>query len=267
MISAITFIFSQEEADYIEPCLQSLSWADEIIVIDNGAPKETLDIVKKYTKKIFPSDSKNFDVRHNFAAQKASGNWLLYIDADERISSKLKDEIASELKAPKFDAYKLQRINFYLGKEVKYGDHLPDYVTRLFNKEKLQGWSGEIHESTKVNGKVGKMNSPLYHLTHRDIFTMVEKTINYSQHEANLRFNADHPPVVWWRLIRVFLTELWTRIIVMQGWRQGTEGWIDGLLQSFSMFIVYARLWEMQRREALSQTYKSLDQKILAGEI
>lgn len=267
MISAITFIFSKEEAEFIEPCLQSLSFVDEIIVIDNGAPEEVLKIVKKYTKNIYQDFSKDFASRHNLGKEKASGDWLLYVDCDERVSKKLKDEILETLNNPKDDAYQLRRVNFFLGKEVKFGDRVPDYVTRLFKKEKLTGWFGEIHESSEVDGTKGILNAPLYHLTHRNIFSMVEKTINFSEHEADLRLKANHPPVVWWRLIRVLITEMFIRLIKMGGWRQGTEGWIDGLLQSFSIFIVYARLWEKQQKVSLYETYRKLDEDILGGKI
>lgn len=267
MISAIVFIFWQEEELYIENCLKSLSFVDEVIVIDNGASQKTVEIAKKYADKYIFTKDKNFATRHNLGAENSKGEWLLFVDADERISKSLAEEIANEIKNPKFDSYQLNRINYFLGKKVRYGDRNPDYVTRLFKKESLITWTGEIHESSQVKGTIGKLLSPFYHLTHRDIFTMVEKTINYSEHEAKLRFDAKHPPVVWWRLIRVTLTEFFNRIIKLQGWRQGTEGWIDGLFQAFSLFVVYARLWEMQRKENLEKTYKKIDEEILKGEI
>lgn len=266
-LSVILFIFWPEEENYIEACLKSISWVDEIVVIDNGASPKTLEIVKKYTDKIYKSNSDNFADRHNLGKEKSSGDWILYVDADERLSKSLTEEIRSELRNPKFNAYQIKRVNFFLGKKVKFGDRIPDFITRLFKKEKLESWFGEIHESSQVDGKIGKLDAPLYHLTHRDIYSMMEKTINFSEHEAKLRFQNNHPPVVWWRLVRVFLSEFYTRIIKYQGWRQGTEGWIDGIFQSFSLFIVYARLWELQRNPKLEETYKEIDKKILSGEI
>lgn len=267
MLTVVVFTFWPEEETYVEACLKSVNFADEIIVIDNGATPETLDIVKRYTKKIYLTPTKNFAERHNLGREKASGDWILFIDSDERVSVSLSQEISRAVKTPDLDAYELRRVNYFLAKEVKFGDRFPDYVTRLFKKDKLQSWSGEIHESSFVDGKIGRLSSPLYHLTHRDIFSMVEKTINFSQNEAKLRLAVNHPPVVGWRLLRVFITEFFTRLIKYQGWRQGTEGWIDGIFQAFSMFIVYARLWELQRKPSLGETYKELDRKILEGAI
>lgn len=263
-LSAILFTFSSEEEKYIETALKSISWVDEIIVIDNGASLKALAIVKKYTKNIYFTPDNSFASRHNFGKEKATGNWLLYLDADERISKNLSLEIKKVLENPQADAYDLNRQNFYLGKEFRFGDRYPDFVTRLFKKDKLINWVGEVHETSKVSGKIAKLLAPLFHLTHRDIYSMIKKTINYSEHEAKLRLAANHPPVVWWRLIRVFLTEFFNRVIKYQGWRQGTEGWIDGIFQAFSLFIVYARLWELQRKPSLEETYKEIDKKILS---
>ncbi len=264
-LSAIVFVFWPEDEFLIDTCLKSLNFADEIIVIDNGATQKTIEIIKKYTSKIYKSSSNSFAERHNFGAEKAGGDWLLFIDSDERVSQKLAQEILHI--SDKFSAYQLHRVNYFLGKEVRFGDRYPDYVTRLFQKNKLQTWVGDIHESSQVSGEIGKLDSPLYHLTHRDIFSMMAKTVNFSEHEAQIRLKANHPQVAWWRLVRVFLTEFWIRILKYQGWRQGTEGWIDGIFQAFSLFIVYARLWELQRKPTLGETYQEIDQKILAGQI
>lgn len=268
-LSAITFIFNDAEGDFIEPCLQSLSFADEIIVIDNGASERTLSLVKKYTDKIYSCAAKDFALRHNLGSEKAKGDWLLFIDSDERVSQRLSQEIKRVVENPEssLGAYSILRINYYLGKLVRHGDRLPDYVTRLFTRTALKKWTGIIHESTEIEGKVGKISAPIYHLTHRDVDSMVLKTLNFSRHEARIRLDINHPPVVWWRLLRVCFTEFWHRFVKLQAWRQGTEGWIDGLIQVFSYFIIYAQLWEMQRKEPLEKTYREIDKKIISGEI
>lgn len=266
-LTAVLFIFWPDEEDYIETCLKTLGFVDEIIVIDNGATSKTISLCKKYTEKIYQSASKSFSERHNLGKEKASGDWVLYIDADERISQKLSDEIRKNLRNSSYDAFELRRVNYFLGKEVRYGDRYPDFVTRLFKKDKLAGWTGSIHESSQVDGKIGKLANPLYHITHRDVYSMLEKTINFSENEAQIRLQIGHPSITGWRLLRVFVTELWTRLIKYQGWRQGTEGWIDGIFQAFSLFIVYVRLWELQRKPTLLQTYKEIDRKIISGQI
>lgn len=262
-LSAVVFIFWPEEEDYLEACLKTVSWTDEIIVIDNGATAKTKAIASRYTKKIYRDEGNDFALRHTLGGQKATGDWLLYVDADERVSARLAGEIKRVIASPAADAYEIFRENYFLGKKVRFGERYPDYVTRLFKKEKVLGWYGEIHESAKIAGRIGRLDGPLYHLTHRDIASMMRKTINFAQIEARLRLKAGHPKVVWWRLLRVILTEGYTRLVKYQGWRGGTSGWIDGLFQAFSLFIVYVRLWEEQRRPSLGQSYRELDEKIL----
>jgi len=266
MISAVLFVFWPDEANYIEACLQTLDWADEIIVIENSANDETIKVVKKYTQKVYKSKSNSFAERHNLGKELSKGDWIFYIDADERVSRSLSAEIKNSINGS-LDAYEVRRVNFFLAKEVRYGDRYPDYVVRLFRKSKLVSWTGIIHESSNVDGKIGRLSNPFFHLTHRNIFSMLEKTINFSEHEAQLRLKANHPPVVWWRLPRVFITELWTRMVKYQGFRQGTEGWIDGFFQALSMFIVYARLWELQRKPSLDETLNEIDKKIVEGKL
>ncbi len=265
MLTAVLFIYWPEEENYVEACLQSLAFADEILVIDNGATPKTLKIVRKYTDKVYHSTFDNFAARHNLGKDKAAGDWLLYIDSDERVSRQLASETREVLQNPGASAYQLHRVNFFLGKKVRFGDRYPDLVTRLFKKSDLVGWEGEIHESSKVKGPIATLFSPLYHLTHRDIYSMMAKTVNFAEHEARLRLAASHPKIVGWRLVRVFLTEFYQRLIVLQGWRQGTEGIIDGAFQAFSLFIAYVRLWELQRKPNLVETYREIDQKILEG--
>jgi len=265
-LTAIIFIFWPDEKDYLETCLKSVSFADEIVVINNGANEETVKIAQKYSKKIFDCPDKSFAARHNFGAEKATSDWLLFIDADERVSIKLQKEIKKLLEENSADVAEINRVNFYLGKKFRFGDRYPDWVKRLFKKSSLKGWTGEIHETSQSVGKTVQLSAPLYHFTHRNIFTMVEKTINFSEHEAKLRMNVNHPPVVWWRLVRVFLSEFFHRVFILQGWREGTQGWIDGIFQAFSLFIVYARLWEMQQKPSLEEKYKEYDKKILQGD-
>lgn len=267
MLSVVVFIYWPEEENYLAACLETVKFADEIIVIDNGATPKSLQIVRKFTKKIYRTSSTSFADRHNLGKEKATGDWILFVDADERVSQKLRGQIIEAISSPGSVAYQLNRVNYFLGKKVRFGDRFPDYITRLFKKEFLQGYSGEIHESSVVTGKIGTLDGPLYHLTHRDMSSMLEKTINFSEHEANLRLAANHPPVVWWRFPRVILTEAWNRLVKLGGWRQGTEGWIDGLFQALSLFVVYARLWEKQRYPPLRETYQKIDNDILSGKL
>jgi len=249
-------IIAKNEEKIIKDCLESAMWADEVILIDSGSTDKTVEIAKKYKAKIIklPSVKLEFSKWRNAGLKAAEGDWVLYLDADERVTPELKEEILKKLqnsKTPKTKivAYAISRKNFYLGKEVRFGGSWPDYVKRLFRREKLKGWKGRLHEEPVFEGKLGHLKEPMIHLTHRDLSSMIEKTSQWSKIEAELLYDAGHPPVTWWRILRVIFSEFWDRGIRKQGFRDGTVGWIEIIFQVFSRFITYARLWERQQEK------------------
>jgi len=243
-------IIAKDEEKMIEDCLQSVKWADEVVLVDSGSTDQTPQIAKEYGAKVIqvPFEKLEFAKWRNVGLEKARGDWILYVDADERVIPELKKEILKVVTghSRSVTAYEIPRRNFYLSKEVHYGGAWPDYVKRLFLKKKLKGWRKRLHEDPIFKGQMGRLKSPFVHLTHRDLSSMVEKTREWSKIEAKLLFESGHPAVTWWRILRVMLTEFWQRGIKLQGWRDGTVGWIEIIFQMFSRFITYARLWEMQ---------------------
>jgi hypothetical protein len=105
-----------------------------------------------------------------------------------------------------------------------------------------------------VKGKVGVLEGYLFHYTHQDLTSMVEKTIAWSEIEAELRYNANHPKMSWWRFFRVMLTAFFDSYVRQKGYKAGTAGLVESIYQSYSMFITYARLWEMQQEHTKRKT-------------
>lgn len=248
-ISAI--ILAKNEAVRMGKCLESLAWADERIVIDNDSTDDTAKIAKKLGAKVINSSDKSFAGRRNLGLKEAKGDWILYVDADEIVSEELKKQIVSviENKQLTIAAYVLHRKNYYLGQPWP----LQEKFVRLFQKSALKEWYGDLHESSRVEGKIGELSAPLTHDTHRTLEEMVAKTNEWSSIEATLRLHSGHPSIVWWRLFRVMGTAFYDSFIRQGGWRAGTVGWIESIYQAFSMFITYAKLWEMQKVESQKQ--------------
>jgi glycosyltransferase involved in cell wall biosynthesis len=244
MLSAI--IITKNEEQMIVECLKSLDFVDEMLVIDNGSIDRTDHLAQKQGAEIFKSDATDYSQLREFGLRCAKGDWVLYIDADERVSLELKQEIITTIKTSSASVFALPRTNYYLGIPMHYGGWGGDYVIRLFRRPALFGWQGELHEQPKFIGNLQKLSQPLIHYSHRDLSSMVNKTLNFTAFEANLRLAAHHPPVTWWRFFRVMLTEFWYRFVILSAWRDGPEGIIDGLFQVFNTFIIYARLWELQ---------------------
>jgi len=242
---------TKNEERMIKDCLASVKWADEIVVIDDYSQDKTREIAKKFGARVFLHRWQGFSQQKNYGFRKTKGEWVLFLDADERVTPELKTEILQIIKSPQvsFVGYKMPRLNNLLGQDMHFGGWYPDYQTRLVKREKFKGWRGKLHEQLLINGRVGRLKSHLYHLTHRSLSAMIEKTQRWSKIEAELLEKAGHPPVTWWRILRIMLTEFWQRGVKKQGWRDGTVGWIEIFFQMFSRFFTYARLWEKQNRK------------------
>lgn len=249
MIKISVIVITKNAEEMIADCLDSLSFCDEVIVVDNKSEDRTTDIAKKMGAKVVEHSSDDFSETRNIGQKKAMGEWLLYIDTDERVTSELASSIKSHVLSGKSEAaFKIKRKNFY------FGNHEWPYIERLerlFRKDHLEGWYGKIHESPKIKGEVGELDGYLLHYTHRDLRSMLEKTIKWSKVEAELRYKANHPKMTWWRFPRVMLTAFLDSYIRQSGWKVGAIGLIESMYQSFSIFVTYARLWEMQEKSKI----------------
>jgi len=244
-------IIAKNEEEKIKDCLESVVWADEIILVDNGSTDQTVRIAKIYKARIVKKTTGVYKDLRNKGLSEAKGEWVLYVDADERVTPLLKKEIemvmaASEISAREFSAFAIPRKNIILGREMKHGGWWPDYVKRLYKKDRLKGWYGELHEEPDFEGNLGYLINPLIHLKHDKLEEMVEKSNIWSDAEAQLLYKAKHPKMVWWRFFRIMVTELWYRLISLRGFLDGPEGIIYAFYQMWYRFMVYAKLWGIQ---------------------
>lgn len=256
-------VITKNEEYRITACLESIKWADEIIVVDSGSKDKTLQIVEKYTDKIFKTDQQNFAAIRNLGVEKAVGEWVLFVDADERILEPLKIEIEAMINLSDYSAYAISRNNIIFGTAVKYGSFWPDWVIRLLKKTDFDSWIGKVHEYPKFRGKLGYSKNSLLHLTHRNIDQIVLKSLEWSKIDAKLRLDAGHPKMSGWRFLRIFLTEIFNQGILRKGFFNGSVGVMDSLLQAFSFYMTYVRLWEMQQPKPLDKIYDGLDKKLI----
>ncbi len=250
MISKISaVILTKNEEDRIEKCLVSLSWVDERIVIDNGSTDKTVELAKKHNVKVIEVSEGDFSQLRNRGKDVARGDWLLYIDADEQVTPELKGKIKFIINTFNSEngpfGYFIKRKNLYIGHSWPYMDKMQ----RLFWKKSLLHWEGKLHETAIVEGIIGTIDEPLIHDTHRTISEMVTKTNVWSDVEAKLRIDSRHPPITWWRFLRVMMTAFWNSFVFQRGWRVGAVGWIESIYQAFSIFITYAKLWELQQKD------------------
>lgn len=261
MISVVIIVKNEQER--IKACLESVKWADEIVVLDNGSNDQTLEISKKYTDKLFKFDNVDFAYIRNKGVEKAKGDWVLFVDADERVTLDLKEEITQKITENSFSAYAIPRSNVIFGKQVSYGPFWPDWVVRLLKKDRFRGWIGKVHEYPEFEGKLGYCENYFIHLTHRDIDQIVLKSLEWSKIDARLRFDSNHPPMSGIRFIRILLSELFYQGIIRRGFFGGTVGVMDSILQSFSMFMTYVRLWQLQQPKSRVEVYEEIDEQLI----
>lgn len=245
-MSISALVLAKNEEEMIASCLKQLDFGDEIIVLDQGSNDKTIEIAKKFTKKIFSTTTESFAKNREILASYAQGDWLLYIDADERINKETLEEIKKSVKEKKYSAYYFPRKNIILGKWLKHGGWWPDYVPRLFEKNSLVGWRGKVHESPQVNGEFGYLKNPITHLTARNLNSMLQKTIKWAKIEAGLAHEANHPKVTIPKVIWASLKEFVQRYFIKLGLLDGFVGFIEAVFQGLHKAAVLVYLWELQ---------------------
>lgn len=216
------------DATLLKECLDSVSWCNEIVKVETDKKEGS------------------FAEWRNEGAKEAKGEWILYIDTDEKVTPELKKVILEVISADEFSGYAIPRRNILLGHEMKHGGWWPDYVLRLIKKDKLKGWKGDLHEQPEVDGPICHLKEPLIHVSHRSVTEMLEKTNKWSEIEAKLLFDSHHPKMNVFRFFSAGMREFWYRGVIKMGFLDGTEGIIEVFFQTYSRLITYSKLWEMQ---------------------
>ncbi len=248
-INKITaIIITKNEEKMITSCLKSVDWVDQILVVDTGSSDKTRELAKKEGSTVIEyTDGKNFSDYRNYAISKAKSPWVLFVDADERVTLDLKKEILKVIFSDDSKSgYAIARLNNLLGHDMKWGGWWPDYVMRLIKVDRFVKYTGELHEQPQIKGKTGKLKSYFYHITHRSLTSMIEKTNKWSEYEARLMFDANHPKMNIMRFFTGVFREFWYRAILKLGFLDGPIGIIEIVFQMFSRFVSYSKLWELQ---------------------
>lgn len=228
-IKLSVIIITKDEQELIRDCLESISWADEIIIVDSGSKDNTLNICREYTNNILINDDwQGFGYQKNLALQQATGEWVLSIDADERVTPELKQQIQQVARTDSYIAYKIPRLAYFLGKEMRHGGWWPDYVLRLFLREKAQFSDDIVHERVLVDGAVGQFKTPLLHYSYTSLEQVLVKNDKYSTAAAI----KAHQQGKQSSLAKALSKASWTfsrAYILRAGFLDGKEGFIAAL--------------------------------------
>lgn len=243
-LSVVISAFNEEKK--IQDCLESVKWADEIIFIDNSSCDKTLEIAKKYTSKIFKRpNNPMLNINKNYGITKASGNWVLVLDADEQVSDGLKKEIDSKLNSETdISGYWIPRKNIIFDKWIQHSGWYPDYQLRLIKSGIGKFPEKHVHEMIETRGKTAYLKENLIHLNYETIAQFLRKHIQiYAPNEAQDLLNKGYV-FSWVDSIRMPSNEFLSRYFAREGYKDGFHGLMLSLFMAFYHFVIFSYIWE-----------------------
>jgi glycosyltransferase involved in cell wall biosynthesis len=242
---SVTVVAKNEEAD-LGAALASVAWADEIVVVDSHSTDDTVAVARQHTERVFVHDWLGHVEQKNYAASLAAHDWILSLDADERVTPALATEIQALMAGTPADAaYRIPRVTFHLGAWIRSTDWYPDHQHRLYDRRAAK-WTGRyVHEALTVNGRVGSLRGEIEHYAYRDIADHLETINRYTTYAATQMFEdgrragllqlAGHPPLAFLR-----------NYIARGGIADGARGFIISSMNAYYVFLKFAKLWQLQ---------------------
>lgn len=236
-------IITYNEGDRVEECLKSVSFCDEIIVVDSGSSDNTLEIARKYTDKVFFHEWEGYARQKEFAAKAAQNLWVLLVDADERVSPQLREEILSLSGNDGVNGYFIKRDLYFMGRKLKYGGAGRDWVLRLFKSSDFVIRDTDVHEAIEVKGNTARLKGALEHFSYRDLTDYFNCFNRYTSLGAVARYKKGmKAPFI--QNFRVFY-EFVMRYFIRGGFLDGYPGFVYAMISSFYAWIKYAKLKEL----------------------
>jgi glycosyltransferase involved in cell wall biosynthesis len=246
---------TKDESENLQACLDSIAFADEIILVDDCSSDDTVEIAGGFgARVIVRASGGSFHENKNLAIDEASGDWILSLDADEVVSEELARSIREALSLPRGDGYLVDRHNYFLGKWIKGCGWYPDHILRLFRKGTSR-WPLEIHETPRLAGgnrNAPLLKGPLIHFSYRDLEQYFEKfnrytsrlAVEYALHQQKMRgssipINLIARPGYWF----------FNKYFLRAGFRDGLRGFFISFSSALTIFVSYLKLWEAQRRD------------------
>ena len=236
-------VITRDEAANIEACLASVAWADEILVVDCGSTDRTVDLARNTKARVIVKDWPGYGAQKNFAATQAAHDWILSVDADERVTPELATEIRARLAGQVTAAgFRIPRVTFHLGRWIRTTDWYPDYQLRLYDRRRARWKERRVHESVTADGPVEQLANDLQHYAYRDIShhhqpmdrytTLAAEDMYASGRRAGFANLAFHPPAAFLR-----------NYVLRRGFTDGIPGLIISAMNAHYVFLKFAKLW------------------------
>jgi len=242
-------VLTHDDENTIETCLESVRFTNEIVIVDDFSSDQTLNISKKFTKKIYKRHlTNNFSNQRNFGISKAKNTWVLCLDSDEVISYDLQEEIVRVVNSSSSQyGYRLKRYDMMWGKKLKYGEIGDTNLLRLAKKNAGK-FEGKVHEKWSIKGEIGELKNPLYHYPHQTLREFVSEINQYSSIRArelyDKKVNVSVLDIVFYPTSK-FIVNFFFKC----GFFDGIQGLMFAITMSFHSFLVRSKLWLIYDQE------------------
>lgn len=243
---SVIIIALNQEAN-IADCLASVSFADEIVVVDTGSTDRTVEVARAYTDRVLTTNWQGFGPTKNYALDQARGDWVFSLDTDERVPPALQAEILATVAADgPLDGYRVARKNYFCGRWIRHLGWYPDYTLRLFRRGRGRFRDREVHEEVVVDGPLGTLKTPLEHYSYRSVSDYVARMDRYARLAAQELAKAGRRPCPGELFFRPLLS-FFHLYLIRLGFLEGTPGYTLAVLMSMYKFLKYYYLRELAR--------------------
>jgi glycosyltransferase involved in cell wall biosynthesis len=241
-------IITLDESANIEAALQSVAWADEIVVVDARSTDDTAEKARRFTDRVIVRDWPGYVTQKNYAASIAAYDWILSLDADERVTPELAAEIRALVATePACAGYRVPRASHYLGRWIRSTDWYPDYQLRLYDRRRAR-WAGRyVHESVQADGEVGRLQADLQHYPYRDVSHHIQTIDTYASLAAK-QMHEDGRRTGGLSIILHADAAFLRNYVLRGGFRDGVPGLIVSVLNTFYVVLKFVKLWELGRK-------------------
>lgn len=252
-------VITKNEAHNIGACLQSVLFADQLVVLDSGSTDDTLTIARRMGAEVTENtDWLGFGVQKNRALALANCDWVLSLDADERVTPELQLQIKAAISNASFDVYSLPRLSSYCGQYMRHSGWYPDRITRLFRRHAAQFSSELVHERVITNSTIGQLGAPLLHESFKNFEAVQDKANRYSTAGAQILFDKGKPSSVGKALAHGFWAFFRTYVL-RRGFLDGQMGLALAISNAEGTYYRYLKLWLMQKRKSGQKLPEHID--------
>lgn len=249
MASLSVTIITRNEAAHIEACLASVDWADERLVVDCGSTDDTVALARRAGARVVVHDWPGYAAQKNFAASQATHDWILSVDADERVTPELAREIRATLEAPASAGFRIPRITWHLGRWFRSTDWYPDLQLRLYDRRHGTWQVRRVHESVTLDSRPGQLTHHLQHYAYRDIAHHMETMNRYTTLAAEDMFESGRRADVLDVVVHPLAAFL-RNYVLKGGVADGLPGFIVSSMNAYYVFLKFAKLWDLGRHAA-----------------